>query len=229
MFLYNVIFRFNSWIDSPSFNPLCHVLGDVTYYLGYSFVASHRPTSKGLNAVEEYPVERGNFDLPVRYPGDMSWEEELRLLLPVFLRINPRTYFGTGPDRVVIPYTTLIQASKVNPMLFASLVLQRTFDRLMKWPNVGDSLNQDYSSNWKVCNMVKFPPIRQSYPVSKSKLADLRARLSSGYVPDDQVDGAMLDLMPGDLSPAERDILLACKRIDDQYQSELVQFHRHIL
>ena len=204
-------------------------MGDVTYYLGYSFVAAHRPTSKGLVPAEEFPVERGNFALPVRYPGDMSWEEELRLLFPVFLRVNPRTYFGTGPDRVVIPYTTLIQASKINPMLFASLVLQRSFDRLMKWPTISDSFDRDYVTNWKVCNMVKFPPIKQSYPASKAKVASLRARMSAGYVPHPDVNGAMLDMMPDDFTPEERDILVACKEIDEQFEAELLQFHRHIL
>ena len=222
-------FRFHSWIESPSFKSICHILGDVTYYLGHSFVASHKPTSKGLSAVEEYPVEKGNFGLPVRYPGDLSWEEEIRLLFPVFLRVNPRTYFGTGPDRVVIPYITLIQASKKKPMLFASMILQRSFDRLMKWPNVGDALDRDYLNNWKVCNMIKFPPIRQTYPISKRKLAVLRSRVSAHYVPDDHVDGAMHDMLPDDFTPEERDALLTCNRIDEQFQADLLQFHRHIL
>lgn len=36
------------WIDSCVFNPIYHPLGDVTYHLGYNFLTSQRPTSKGL-------------------------------------------------------------------------------------------------------------------------------------------------------------------------------------
>ena len=206
---------------------ICHPLGDATYYLGYMFVSSQTPTSKGLVAVEEVPIDGGDMSLPARYPGDLSWTEEVRLLFPIFKRVNYRTYIGTGADRVIVPYVTLMQASKHNPFLFMSLVLQRSYDRLMRWPTREDAINQDFRANWKVCNMVKFPPLRQAYPISEAELSQLRARVSSHYVPD--ADGAMLDYLPEILSPVERENLLACERIDAQFQADVTSLRRHLL
>ena len=47
-YLIHVFLKFQEWIDSCVFNPIYHPLGDVTYHLGYNFVTSQRPTSKGL-------------------------------------------------------------------------------------------------------------------------------------------------------------------------------------
>jgi len=46
--LIHVFLKFQEWFDSCVFNPKYHLLGDVTYHLGYNFVTSQRPTSKGL-------------------------------------------------------------------------------------------------------------------------------------------------------------------------------------
>ena len=220
-------FRFVSWIKSDDFEAVCHPLGDVSYYLGHLFVVSHAASSKGLVPQEEIPVEEGDIELPARYPGEMSWEDELRLLFPIFLRVNPRTYFMTGTVRTVIPVTTLMQASKHNPFLFMSLVLQRSYDKFMKWPTRGDAIDQNHFSNWKTCNLVKFPPVRQAYPISKSELTALRARVASHYVPDEH--GAMLDYLPDQLSPVERETLLTCDRIDAQFAADVTAFQRHLL
>ena len=47
-YLIHVFLKYQEWIDSCAFNPIYHPLGNVTYYLGYNFVTSQRPTSKGL-------------------------------------------------------------------------------------------------------------------------------------------------------------------------------------
>ena len=47
-YLIHVFLKFQERIDSCVFNPIYHPLGDVTYHLGYNFVTSQRPTSKGL-------------------------------------------------------------------------------------------------------------------------------------------------------------------------------------
>lgn len=225
--IFNDFPRFQTWTSAKDFMKICHPLGDVTYYLGYMFVTSQKPTSKGLVAEEEVPIDHGSMSLPARYPGDLTWAEEVRLLFPVFKRVNYRTYIGTGADRVVVPYVTLMQASKHNPFLFMSLVLQRAYDRLMRWPTREDAINPDYRANWKVCNMVKFPPIRQAYPISESELSQLRHRVSSHYVP--VANGAMLDYLPDVLSPTERDNLLACEQIDAQYHADVSSLRRHLL
>ena len=105
------LFRFHEWIESPVFMPICHKLGRATYYLGRMFVTGFHPTSHGLVATEKI---RGDVQLPSRYPGDLTWNEEMRLLFPLFLEVNPRTYFGSGRDRTIVPYTTLMSASKIE-------------------------------------------------------------------------------------------------------------------
>ena len=54
------VFRFQTWTDASDFMKICHPLGDATYYLGYMFVSSQKPTSKGLVAVEEVPIDGGS-------------------------------------------------------------------------------------------------------------------------------------------------------------------------
>ena len=189
------------------------------------FVTSQRPTSKGLKAYEEIPVEQGTFELPVRYPGDLTWDEELLLLFPIFLDVNPRTYFNVGRTRTIVPYTTLMQASKINPFLFASLVLQRSYDAWMKWPNMTEMSDP---RSWKICNYVKFPPLKQPYPISTEKLLDLRAKMKPFRGRLYQLAPAMEDLLPEDFSPADRENLRTCDRIDAQYRAEILAFMRHL-
>ena len=220
------IFRFRAWIDSSVFNPICHPLGDVTYYLGYMFVTSQEPTSRGLHPYESIPAEQGNFELPARYPGDLTWDEELRLLFPVFLDVNPRTYFMTGRVRTIIPYKTLMQASKINPFLFASLVLQRCYDSWMKWP---DLVEMSDRGGWRICNYVKFPPLKQPYPITLDKLYDLRKKVRPFRGQIGRLAENYEDLLPGVLTPEDRDNLRACDRIDTQYQRENLAFMRHLL
>ena len=198
----------------------------MSYYLGYLFVTSQRPTARGLVATEEIPTEGGSIELPVRYPGDMTWDEELRLLFPIFLDVNPRTYFMTGRGRTIVPYTTLMQASKHNPFLFASLVLQRSYDAWMKWP---DHVEMGDPDSWKICNYVRFPPIKQSYPVSLEKLADLRKKMlpfrGRVHLLADNYD----DLLPDVFSPSDRENLRTCDLIDARYRADVLSFMRHLL
>lgn len=190
------------------------------------FVTSQRPTERGLVAIEEVPAEKGSVELPARYPGDLTWDEELRLLFPIFLDVNPRTYFITGRVRTIVPYTTLMQASKINPFLFGSLVLQRAYDSWMRWPNFADMSNPD---SWRVCNYVKFPPVKQSYPISTQKLAELRAKFLPFRGRMNVLTDNMDDLLPDVFSPADRENLRTCDIIDSKYRSEMLAFMRHLL
>ena len=208
------------------FNPVCHPLGDVTYYLGYMFVTSHRPTSKGLQAYEEIPAEQGAFELPSRYPGDLTWCEELRLLFPIFLAVNPRTYFYVGKTRNIVPFKTLMQASKINPFLFASMVLQRCYDAWMKWPDFNEMSDL---RGWRICNYVKFPPLKQPYPISSEKLLDLREKMKPFRGRLHQLAPNMDDLLPEIFTPADRENLRICDRIDSRYRAENLAFMRHLL
>ena len=192
------------------------------------FVQSQTPSSKGLVPVEEVPVEKGSMTLPARYPGELTWNEEVRLLFPVFLRVNPKTYFfSDNGERIIVPYVTLMQASKHNPFLFMSLVLQRAYDRLMRWPTRADAVDPNYHTNWKTCNLVKFPPLRQVYPVDQAELARLRNLVSKQYVPSS--NGAMLDYLPDSLTPTEREVLMTCDQIDAQFAADTKIFRRHLL
>ena len=190
------------------------------------FVTSQEPTSRGLQPYESIPAEQGAFELPARYPGDLTWDEELRLLFPVFLDVNPRTYFMTGRVRTIVPYLTLIQASKINPFLFASLVLQRCYDAWMKWPDFVEMA--DARGGWRICNYVKFPPLKQPYPISSQRLFDLR-RLVRPYRDQlGQLANNFEDLLPDSLTLEDRDNLRLCDRIDTQYQREILAFMRHL-
>ena len=222
-------FSFNEWVTLRSFKKICHPLGDVTYYLGYLFVESHRPSSKGLLPIEHFPVEGGSMALPARYPGELTWEDELRLLFPVFLEMNPRTYYNTGRGRVIIPYVTLMHASKINPYLFMSLVLQRAYDKEMKWPGLEEMTDPSSENNWRLCNYVKFPPLRQNYPVSSTKLVDLRDKMKPFRGRLLALAENMDDLLPDDLSPADRENLRLCDRIDSAFRAEKLLFVRHLL
>ena len=165
--------------------------------------------------------------MPVRYPGDLTWEEELRLLFPIFLDVNPRTHYFSGRNRVIIPYVTLLQASKHNPFLFASLVLQRAYDSWMKWPNHVEM--SDPQGPWRVCNYVKFPPIKQSYPISTEKLFDLREKMKPFRGRMRVLAANMDDLLPDVFTPSDREHLRTCDRIDGQYQNDVLTFMRHLL
>ena len=190
------------------------------------FVTSQCPTAAGLQAYEEIPSEQGAFELPTRYPGDLTWDEELRLLFPIFLEVNPRTYFMVGKKRTIVPYLTLIQASKINPFLFASLVLQRCYDAWMKWPDLDEMCDRGV---WRICNYVKFPPLKQPYPVSAEKLADLREKMKPYRGRLYELAPEMEDLLPDIFSPSDREHLRTCDRIDTQYRREMLAFMRHLL
>lgn len=197
----------------------------MTYYLGYNFVTSQRPTASGLLPAEGIPPEEGSFVLPARYPGDLTWDEEIRLLFPVFLDVNPRTYFGTGRNRRIIPYTTLVQASKINPFLFGSLVLQRCYDAWMKWPDLAEMENP---SRWRTCNFVKFPPVRETYPISPAKLIDLRTKMKPYRGRLYQLAENWDDLLPDVFTPADRENLRTCDLIDGRYRADVLAFMRHV-
>lgn len=160
-------------------------MGPLSYYLGYNFVVKRKITSRGLVPVEELI---GNIKLPARYPTELSWNDELRLLFPHFLTVNNRTRDANGQ---VVPTLTLMNSSKKKPFLFMSLVLQRALDEKMAWPdltdvsraledsdgNVPDDIRGD-STRWRVCNMVKMPPSRQPYPVAEEVVKAIRERVS---------------------------------------------------
>ena len=170
---------------------------------------------------------RGDCKLPSRFPGDLTWSEEIRLLFPLFLELNPRTFIGTGRNRQIIPYTTLMCASKIDPLLFMSLVLQRVFDRLIPW--ISDEEQRD-PDQWRLCNLVKFPPLKADYPVPQSVLDDLRARLAPHRVQINQmVASEMVDVLPTIFTPEERDHLRTCKSIDDQFEKDKYSFLAHLL
>ena len=77
---------------------------------------------KAWFATKEIPAEQASFMLPVRYPDDFTRDKEVRLLFPIFLNVDPCAYFVTGRNRTIVPYTTLMQASKTDSFLFDSLV-----------------------------------------------------------------------------------------------------------
>lgn len=211
-------------------------MGNVSYYLGYNFVSGHRVTSRGLVATEEL---RGNVELPARYPIGLSWSDEIRLLFPHFLTVNSRTRDIAG---VVVPTTTLMNASRVNPMLFMSLVLQRAHDDYMSWPSLLDmSRPLERSTDdedapprppvvrgdrdrWRICNFIKLPPIRAPYPVSDERVAAIRAKVSGFRL---GVSANLDDVLPDILTPEERDILSSCREIDAQFRADKLAFMRH--
>ena len=90
--------------------------------LAIIFLLLNDPRLKAWFAAGEIPAEQASFMLPVRYPDDFTWDEEVSLLFPVFLNVNHCAYFVTGRNRTIVPYTTLVQASKIDSFLFDSLV-----------------------------------------------------------------------------------------------------------
>ena len=211
-------------------------MGKLSYYLGYNFVSSYRITSRGLIAVEEL---LGNVELPSRYPVELTWSDEIRLLFPHFLTVNNRTRDSNGR---VVPTTALISTSRIRPMLFMSLVLQRSHDDYMSWPSLADmnrpleySDDEDASEprppasrgdrdRWRICNFIKMPPIRAPYPVSEERVAEIRSRVAGhrlGNRPDFD------DVVPDLLSPEERDIMTSCRDIDAQFLQDKLAFVRH--
>ena len=203
---------------------MCQRLGPLSHYLGVSTVTSHRITSRGLVPVEEITP---NLDLPLRYPTGMSWVAEMRLLFPHFLSINSHSYVDgqDGPNsRTVLPYKTLLQASKLQPMLFASLVFQRVHDSYMPWPNLSDFTHE---TRWRVCNMTKFPPLRAEYPVEQARVNEIRSRLNQHRQGAAGFAANMADFLPAILTPEERDILQSCREIDNRYQADCRAFLSH--
>ena len=212
-------------------------MGRLSYYLGYLFVSSHRITSRGLVAVEEL---RGNVALPARYPVSLTWSDEIRLLFSHFLTVNDRTRDADGR---VVPTTTLMNCSRVNPMLFMSLVLQRSHDDYMSWPSLADmsrpltpSTDEDADNGprnpvirgdrdrWRICNYIKLPPVRAPYPASDSVVAAIRAKVAGHRLgTTDNLD----DVLPDVLTPEERDILSSCRAIDNQFRDDKLAFMRH--
>ena len=187
-------------------------------------VTCNRPTSAGLVPTEEI---KPDVNLSIRYPSGLSWAAEVRLLFPHFLVSNSRTQVETssGPsNRVVLPYSTLLQASRLRPMLFASLVFQRCHDSYMPWPVPNNDVTR-----WKVCNFTKLPVVRPDYPVSDARVAEIRARLNLHRASAAGFHVNMADFLPDILTPEERDILQSCREIDNRHEKDSVAFMMHCL
>lgn len=204
-------------------------MGPLSYYLGYNFVVGYRVTSRGLVATEEL---LGDIRLPSRYPGELTWNEEIRLMFPHFLAVNSRT---RDLQRRVVPTTTLMSASRHSPFLFMSLVLQRSHDDYMHWPNLtelGRTLDDMTGEirgdpvHWRICNMTKLPPLKAQYPVSSERVEAIRSKvrgLGLGGPPSSELN----DVVPDLLTHEERDILTACRDIDAQFLADKLAFMRH--
>ena len=187
-------------------------------------VSSHRPTYQGLCPTESI---KPNVELGVRFPTGISWAAELRLLFAHFLVSNARTHIDGpgGPNkRQVLPYTTLLHASRIKPMLFASLVLQRVFDAYMPWPEPDNNV-----ARWKVCNFTKLPVVKPDYPVDDDRVAEIRARLNAHRASAAGFQVNMSDFLPDILSPEERDILQVSREVDNRFEKDSVEFMQHCM